>query len=48
MSSVAYMDVAIGILATVSLLLAVPTLLGGAGGWSGLHAALPATHFQVL
>ncbi|MBV8821054.1 MAG: sodium:solute symporter family protein, partial [Acidobacteriaceae bacterium] len=48
MSSVAYMDVVIGLLATVTLLAAAPFLLHHAGGWSGLHAALPATHFQVL
>lgn len=48
MSSVAYMDVVIGSLVTVTCVFAVPTLLNRAGGWSGLHAALPATHFQVL
>ena len=48
MSSVAYMDVLIGILATVTLILALPFLLHRAGGWPGVHAALPATHFQVL
>jgi SSS family solute:Na+ symporter/sodium/proline symporter len=48
MSSVAYMDVAIGILVTVACLLAVPILLRQGGGWSGLHTALPASHFQVL
>jgi solute:Na+ symporter, SSS family len=48
MSSVAYMDVAIGSLVTVICLIAAPTLLGKAGGWAGLHAALPASHFQVL
>jgi SSS family solute:Na+ symporter/sodium/proline symporter len=48
MSSVAYMDVAIGILATVSLLLALPFLLHRAGGWHGVQGALPPTHFQVL
>ena len=48
MSSVAYMDVAIGSLVTVISLIAAPTLLGKAGGWAGVHAALPASHFQVL
>ncbi len=48
MSSVAYMDVAIGSLVTVICLIAAPTLLGKAGGWAGVHAALPASHFQVL
>ncbi|MGB7547935.1 MAG: sodium:solute symporter family protein [Terracidiphilus sp.] len=48
MSSVAYMDVAIGSLVTVICILATPMLFLKAGGWAGLHAALPATHFQVL
>jgi SSS family solute:Na+ symporter/sodium/proline symporter len=48
MSSVAYMDVAIGSLVTVICVIATPYLFLKAGGWAGLHAALPATHFQVL
>lgn len=48
MSSVAYMDVVIGLLATITMLVAVPFLLHSAGGWSGVHHALPPTHFQVL
>jgi SSS family solute:Na+ symporter len=48
MSSVAYMDVVIGMLATVSMLAALPVLIHHAGGWQAVHAALPATHFQVL
>jgi Na+/proline symporter len=48
MSSVAYMDVAIGSLVTVICILAAPMLLVKAGGWTGLHAALPESHFQVL
>jgi solute:Na+ symporter, SSS family len=48
MSSVAYMDVAIGSLVTVICILATPMLFFKAGGWAGLHAALPETHFQVL
>ena len=48
MSSVAYMDVAIGLLATFTLLLALPTLVHNTGGWAAIHAALPATHFQFL
>ena len=46
MSSVAYMDVAIGSLVTVICIVATPMLLVKAGGWSGLHAALPAAHFR--
>src|SRR6266567_5716240 len=48
MSSVAYMDVAIGSLVTVICLVAAPMLLFKAGGWAGLQAALPPTHFQFL
>ena len=48
MSSVAYMDVAIGSLVTVICVIATPYLFLKAGGWAGLHGALPATHFQVL
>ncbi len=48
MSSVAYMDVVIGLLATITMIVALPFLIHEAGGWAALHAALPATHFQVL
>jgi solute:Na+ symporter, SSS family len=45
MTSVAYLDVVIGLLATVTCIAAVPILLAKAGGWSGLHAALPQEFF---
>ena len=48
MSSVAYMDVAIGLLATFTLLIALPVLLRATGGWAGAHAIVPAWHFQVF
>jgi SSS family solute:Na+ symporter len=48
MSSVAYMDVVIGMLATISMLIALPVLIHAVGGWSTVTHALPATHFQVL
>jgi SSS family solute:Na+ symporter/sodium/proline symporter len=48
MASVAYMDVVIGMLATVTMCVALPVLIHHAGGWSAIHAALPATHFEVL
>jgi SSS family solute:Na+ symporter/sodium/proline symporter len=53
MSSVAYMDVAIGLLATFTLCLALPVLVHGFAfanltGWSAVRAALPATHFQFF
>ena len=48
MSSVAYMDLFIGLLATIALLVAFPVLLHVAGGWTGFHHALPASHFTAL
>lgn len=48
MGSVAYMDVVIGLLATVSLLVALPVLVHQAGGWASIAASLPASHFEVL
>src|SRR6202789_2807812 len=48
MASVAYMDVVIGLLATVTLILALPFVLHAAGGGGAVTQALPATHFQVL
>jgi SSS family solute:Na+ symporter/sodium/proline symporter len=48
MSSVAYMDVVIGMLATITMCVALPVLAHFAGGWSHIAHALPATHFQVL
>jgi solute:Na+ symporter, SSS family len=48
MSSVAYMDVVIGLLAACTMLIALPVLTHSAGGWGAVRHALPATHFQVL
>jgi len=48
MSSVAYMDVAIGTLVTVICVIAAPMLFFKAGGWMGLHTALPPQYFEVL
>ena len=48
MSSVAYMDVAIGSLVTVICIVAAPMLFLHAGGWAGLHAALPPQYFHLL
>jgi SSS family solute:Na+ symporter/sodium/proline symporter len=42
------MDVAIGSLVTVICILAAPYLFLQAGGWAGLHHALPPEYFQVL
>jgi Na+/proline symporter len=48
MSSVAYMDVAIGSLVTGICLVAAPYLLIQAGGWGGLHQSLGPEYFQML
>jgi SSS family solute:Na+ symporter/sodium/proline symporter len=48
MASVAYMDVVIGMLATITMCAALPVLIHHAGGWAAVHQALPATHFEVL
>ena len=48
MSSVVYLDVVIGLLVTVSAVIALPLLLGRVGGWAGLQAALPAEHFTPM
>ena len=48
MSSVAYMDVAIGLLATFTLLIALPVLAHDAGGWAKISTELPASHFQIM
>jgi len=48
MGSVAYMDVVIGMLATVTMIVALPVLVHIAGGWSGVRAVLPVTHFQFF
>src|SRR5215472_18888328 len=37
MSSVAYMDVFIGLLATITMLIALPVLMHSVGGWGGFH-----------
>lgn len=48
MSSVAYSDLIIGAIVTVICVIAAPYLVIRAGGWSGMEAVLPATHFEVL
>lgn len=48
MSSIAYLDLIIGSLVTLTLLCAVPMLLTSAGGWSAVTKALPASHFTLL
>jgi SSS family solute:Na+ symporter/sodium/proline symporter len=48
MASVAYLDLVIGMLVTGIVIVSVPVLLHGAGGWEGVRRSLPASHFQVL
>jgi SSS family solute:Na+ symporter/sodium/proline symporter len=48
MASIAYLDLVIGSLVTVTVIIAVPILLARFGGWSVVHHSLPATHFQIL
>jgi SSS family solute:Na+ symporter/sodium/proline symporter len=48
MASIAYLDLVIGSLVTLTVIVAVPILLGRVGGWQAVESALPATHFQVL
>jgi SSS family solute:Na+ symporter/sodium/proline symporter len=48
MGSVAYMDLVIGLFATVTLIVALPVFIHLAGGWSNVRAVLPATHFKFF
>lgn len=48
MSSIAYMDLVIGIAATIALTLALPFTVSQAGGWSRIYRALPASHFEIF
>lgn len=48
MASIAYLDLFIGLLVTITMLIAVPLLLHRTGGWSSVRAALPASHFQIM
>jgi Na+/proline symporter len=48
MASVAYLDLVIGALVTAIELYALPVLLHGAGGWTAVRHALPASHFEIM
>lgn len=48
MSSVAYVDLLIGFLATFGTILALPFLIHTAGGWENVRSHLPADHFEVF
>ncbi len=48
MASIAYLDLVIGSLVTLTVIVAVPIMLHRVGGWTAVHEVLPASHFQVL
>jgi SSS family solute:Na+ symporter/sodium/proline symporter len=48
MMSIVSLDVFNGLIIIVSILIAAPLALQGAGGWSQLTATLPETHFTVF
>jgi len=48
MASIAYLDLLIGSLVTLTAMVAVPVLLSRAGGWSKVYQSLPQSHFQIL
>jgi SSS family solute:Na+ symporter/sodium/proline symporter len=48
MASIAYLDLVIGSLVTLTAIVAVPILLTRVGGWATVRSSLPATHFEIL
>jgi solute:Na+ symporter, SSS family len=48
MASIAYLDLFIGSMVTLTVIIAVPVLLQRSGGWGVVRASLPQTHFQPL
>ncbi len=48
MSSVAYTDLVIGLVATVGCVIALPAVVARGGGWRAVRGALPASHFTLL
>jgi SSS family solute:Na+ symporter/sodium/proline symporter len=48
MASIAYLDLVIGSLVTITVIVAVPILLSRVGGWNVVRQNLPETHFQPL
>jgi solute:Na+ symporter, SSS family len=48
MASIAYLDLVIGTLVTLTAIVAVPILLVRVGGWATVRSSLPTTHFEVL
>jgi SSS family solute:Na+ symporter/sodium/proline symporter len=48
MASIAYLDLVIGSLVTLTTIVAVPVLLHRVGGWHAVRSSLPETHFEPL
>ncbi len=48
MMSIVALDLINGIMITLAILIAAPLVLNAAGGWSGLTATVPETHFTVV
>jgi len=48
MMSIVTIDVVNGLMIIISILIAAPLALKGAGGWAELTATLPSTHFDVF
>jgi SSS family solute:Na+ symporter/sodium/proline symporter len=48
MSSIVAIDVLNGLMIIISIIIAAPLVLKGAGGWSQLTATLPSTHFNIF
>src|SRR6185295_606841 len=48
MASIAYLDLIIGGMVSLTLIVAVPMVLSDAGGWSEVRRVLPPSHFTVL
>jgi solute:Na+ symporter, SSS family len=48
MASIAYLDLFIGGMVSITLVIAVPVILSDAGGWTTVRQSLPPSHFTVL
>lgn len=48
MASVAYLDLVIGGMVSITVIVALPILLSHVGGWSYVRTHLPDDHFQIL
>ncbi len=48
MASIAYLDLVIGSMVTLTVIVAVPILLQRMGGWESVRHSIPASHFELL